>query len=157
MHFLCLIQLKQSIAFHVISSWRAALNVEKDACMLYTCEDTTHSLQETMMGSVLLSVPPKQWGCVEGRDRAAGGGGVRTLYARCFFVIMLCLTLPISMPVFPPSSIQRVTLSHKFSQRWQWHVCAQAELLLRELMWRKKMVQGGHWSLLWHKHEQRCV
>lgn len=48
----------------------------------------------------------------------------------------------------PPSPIQRVTLSHKASQRWQWYVCAQAELWLGCLMWRDKMAQGGQYSLV---------
>lgn len=43
----------------------------------------------------------------------------------------------------PPAPLQRVTLSHKASRRWQWHACAQAELWVDCLMWRDTMAQAG--------------
>lgn len=58
--------------------------------------------------------PKKQWGCLEGKD---GVGGTRLLDARCFFRG----NAPFDVP---SSAIRRVTLSHKASRRWQWHVCA---------------------------------
>lgn len=48
----------------------------------------------------------------------------------------------------PSSPIQWVTLSHKASRQWQWHVCAQAELWVGCLMWGSRTALGGRWSLV---------
>lgn len=132
---------------------------EKHACMLHTCEDTTHSSARTMAASVPLSV-------VLQNSRLFSGWGwvVEVSVCEMLFGDNASFTAPDLSGCIPSSPIQRVTLSHKASHRWQWHVCAQPELWAGCLMGRNKMAQGGQECdrpmcdyKSHHLHKETCI